>query len=123
MTISVDIMLLRKNKMDNNVLFVDASKEFVKVTKNNRLSDDNITSIVGVVASREEKQHFSHIASYDEITSNNYNLSVATYVEAEDNREKIDIRELNNEIEAIVAREDILRKEIAAIISEIDNLD
>ena len=122
-TISVDIMLLRKNKMDNNVLFVDASKEFVKVTKNNRLSDDNITSIVGVVASREEKQHFSHIASYDEITSNNYNLSVATYVEAEDNREKIDIRELNNEIEAIVAREDILRKEIAAIISEIDNLD
>ena len=42
-TISVDIMLLRKNKMDNNVLFVDASKEFVKVTKNNRLSDDNIT--------------------------------------------------------------------------------
>ena len=121
-TISVDIMLLRKNKMDNNVLFVDASKEFVKVTKNNRLSDDNITSIVGVVASREEKQHFSHIASYDEITSNNYNLSVATYVEAEDNREKIDIRELNNEIEAIVAREDILRKEIAAIISEIDNL-
>ncbi len=121
-TISVDIMLLRKNKMDNNVLFVDASKEFIKVTKNNRLSEDNIASIINAVTFREEKQHFSHLASYEEVVSNNYNLSVTTYVEAEDVREKIDIEVLNNEIEAIVAREEILRKEITAIINEIGKI-
>ncbi len=119
-TISVDIMLLRKNKKDNRVLFVDASGEFVKVTKNNRFTDENIANIVSVVAAREEKPHFSHLAAYEEITKENYNLSVSTYVEAEDTREKIDIRKLNAEIEEIVAREATLRAEIDAIIKEIE---
>ncbi len=119
-TISVDIMVLRKNKKDNRVLFVDASGECVKVTKNNRLSDDNIARIVGAVAERSETAHFSHLAAYDEVAGNDYNLSVSTYVEAEDTREKIDIRKLNAEIEEIVARENVLRAEIAAIIREIE---
>ena len=119
-TISVDIMVLRKNKKDNRVLFVDASGECVKVTKNNRLSDENIARIVGAVAERSEIAHFSHLASYDEIAGNGYNLSVSTYVEAEDTREKVDIQKLNAEIEEIVAREETLRKEIAAIIKEIE---
>lgn len=119
-TISVDIMVLRKNKKDNRVLFVDASGECVKVTKNNRLSDDNIARIVGAVAERSETAHFSHLAAYDEVAGNDYNLSVSTYVEAEDTREKIDIRKLNAEIEEIVAREATLRAEINAIIKEIE---
>ncbi len=119
-TISVDIMVLRKNKKDNRVLFVDASGECVKVTKNNRLSDDNIARIVGAVADRSEIKHFSHLASYDEVADNGYNLSVSTYVEAEDTREKVDIKKLNAEIEEIVAREATLRAEINAIIKEIE---
>lgn len=119
-TISVDIMILRKNKKDNRVLFVDASNEFVKVTKNNRLAETNISAIVGAVASRDEKQHFSHLATYEDVVSNDYNLSVTTYVEAEDKKEKIDIKQLNADIEEIVAREETLRKEIAAIIKEIE---
>ena len=119
-TISVDIMVLRKNKKDNRVLFVDASGEFVKVTKNNRLSDDNIARIVGAVADRSEIAHFSHLAAYDEVAENGYNLSVSTYVEAEDTREKIDIKKLNAEIKEIVAREATLRAEIDAIIKEIE---
>lgn len=119
-TISVDIMVLRKNKKDNKVLFVDASGECVKVTKNNRLSDDNIARIVKAVANHSEIEHFSHLASYDEVADNAYNLSVSTYVEAEDTREKIDIKKLNAEIEKIVAREATLRAEIDAIIKEIE---
>ena len=119
-TISVDIMILRKNKPDTRVLFVDASGECVKVTKNNRLSDGNIARIVGAVADRSEKAHFSHLAAYDEIVENDYNLSVSTYVEAEDTREKVDIRKLNAEIAEIVAREATLRTEIDAIIKEIE---
>ena len=119
-TISVDIMVLRKNKKDNRVLFVDASGECVKVTKNNRLSDDNIARIVGAVAERSETAHFSHLASYDEVAGNDYNLSISTYVEAEDTREKVDIKKLNAEIEEIVAREATLRAEINAIIKEIE---
>ena len=121
-TISVDIMLLKKSKPDNAVLFVDASKEFVKVTKNNRLSDENIQRIVSAVAARKDEPHFARLVPNAEVgnAQNNYNLSVSTYVEQEDTREQIDIVQLNAEIAEIVAREQKLREEIDRIIGEIE---
>lgn len=71
-------------------------------------------------AKRAEEAHFSHLANFEEIAGNDYNLSVSTYVEAEDTRAKIDIVKLNAEIEQIVAREQVLRDEIAKIIAEIE---
>jgi len=122
-TISVDIMLLKKSKPDNAVLFVDASKEFVKVTKNNRLSDENIQRIVSAVAERKDEPHFARLVQNAEVGSaqNNYNLSVSTYVEQEDTREQIDIVQLNAEIAEIVAREQKLREKIDKIIAEMNN--
>ncbi len=119
-SIATCIMILKKNKADNKTLFIDATNECIKVTNNNKLTQENIDRIVRTFASREEKQHFSHLASHDEIEKNDYNLSVSTYVEAEDTREKIDIAKLNAKIEEIVAREQLLRDEIAKIIAEID---
>lgn len=78
-----------KNKADNKTLFIDATSECVKVTNNNKLTPENIERIVDVFAKREETEHFSHLASYEEVSENDYNLSVSTYVEAEDTREKL----------------------------------
>lgn len=119
-TISVDIMVIKKNKIDNKFLFIDASNEYVKVTKNNRLSEDNINRIVETVERRSEEKYFSRLVSYDEVVSEKYNLSVSTYVEMEDTREKIDIVKLNAEIKEIVAREQVLRDEIDKIIADIE---
>ena len=119
-SIATCIMVLRKGKEDNKVLFIDASKEFVKVTNNNKLTAANIDRIVDVYTKREEVAHFSHLASYDQVAENDFNLSVSTYVEQEDTREKVDIVKLNAEIAEIVAREDALRKEIDKIIAEIE---
>ena len=121
-TISVDIMVLRKNKTDNGIMFVDASGEFVKVTKNNRLSEDNINRIVSAVAERNDVPHFCRLVPNAEVGNkeNAYNLSVSTYVEAADTREKVDIKALNAEIAEIVAREAVLRAEIDKIIAEIE---
>lgn len=118
--IATCILIMKKNKNDNKTLFIDASKEFVKVTNNNKLTPDNIERIVDTFTNREDIDHFSHLASYDEVVENNYNLSVSRYVEAEDTREIIDITELNAEIERIVAREDELRASIRDIIEEIE---
>ena len=118
-SIATCIMVLKRGKADNKTLFIDASGEYIKVTNNNRLTAENIQRIVSVFAGREEIKHFSHLAEYGEITENSYNLSVSTYVEAEDTREKIDIVKLNAEIEEIVAREQVLRDEIDRIIAEI----
>ena len=113
-------MVLKKGKADNKTLFIDASNECIKVTNNNKLTQANMDRIVETFAARAEEEYFSHLASYEEIAGNDYNLSVSTYVEAEDTREKIDIVKLNAEIEEIVAREQVLRDEIAKIIAEIE---
>lgn len=119
-SIATCIMVMKKNKTDNRTLFIDASSECVKVTNNNKLTAENIARIVDVFAKHEEIPYFSKLAEYQDIVDNEYNLSVSTYVEAKDTREKIDIVKLNAEIEQIVAREQVLRDEIAKIIAEIE---
>ena len=119
-SIATCIMVMKRGKADNKTLFIDASKECVKVTNNNRLTAENIKNIVDEYSTREEVKHFAHLASYEDIKEQDYNLSVSTYVEAVDTREKVDINKLNAEIEEIVAREQVLRDEISKIIAEIE---
>ena len=119
-SIATCIMVMKKSKQDTNVVFIDASKEFLKVTNNNKLTPENIKKIVDYYTCRQDKAHIVKVASYEEVKNNDYNLSVSTYVEKEDIREKIDIKQLNAEIEAIVNKENSLRKEIELIIKEIE---
>lgn len=120
-SIATCIMVLKKNKTDNSTLFIDGSNECVKVTNNNKLTKENIKKLVDKYISRKDEDYFARCVSYEEIKENDYNLSVSTYVEPEDTREVIDIIELNKEIEKIVAREQVLRDEIAKIIMEIES--
>lgn len=119
-SIATCIMVLKKSKAENKTLFIDASKEFVKVTNNNKLTEDNIAKIVASFVEREDKDYFCSLVPNDEIAEQDYNLSVSTYVEQEDTREVINITELNAEIKRIVAREQVLRDEIDKIIAEIE---
>lgn len=112
-------MVLKKSKKDNSTLFIDATKECVKVTNNNKLTDENIENIVKTFIDRKDIDYVSRLVSNKEIGENDYNLSVSTYVEKEDTREKIDIDVLNKEIKEIVAKEQVLRDEIDKIIAEI----
>ena len=112
-------MVLKKNKTDSKVLFMDASNEFVKVTNNNKLTEENIARIVDAFTKREDIEYFTRLVPYEEIQAQDYNLSVSTYVEQKDTREKVDITELNARIREIVAREQVLRDEIEKIIAEI----
>lgn len=118
--IATCIMVLKKGKKDSNTLFIDATDECIKVTNNNKLTEENIDKIVGTYTQKENIQHFSYMASYDEIKEKDYNLSVSTYVEAEDTREVIDIKSLNAELAETVKREEKLREEIRNIIAEIE---
>lgn len=119
-SISTCIMVLKKGKVDDKILFIDASKEFVKVTNNNRLTQENIQHIMDSYVQRTEIVHYAHVASHKEVVNNNYNLAVSTYVEEEDTREEIDIEDLKNRIQDIVQQEDELRRDIESIIREIE---
>ena len=119
-SIATCIMVLKKSKSENSTLFIDASREFVKVTNSNKLTAANIEKIVCIYTDRVDIDYTAKIVPNGDIAEQGYNLSVSTYVEQEDTREIIDIKALNIEIDRIVAREDVLRKEIAAIIAEIE---
>ena len=120
-SIATCIMVMKKsNKVDNNILFIDASKEFIKATNNNKLTNENIQNILYAYTKREDKQYFSKLVKNEDVAEQDYNLSVSVYVEQEDTKEKIDIVKLNEEIKNIVAREQVLRNEIDKIIMEID---
>lgn len=122
-SIATCILVLRKNKRDNSTLFIDASGECVKVTNNNKLTPENIEKIANAVAERKDEKYFSRLVPFEEIEKNDFNLSVSTYVEQRDDREKIDITKLNAEIAEIVAREQVLREEIDKIVAEIEGDD
>lgn len=119
-SIATCIMVLKKNKAQNSTLFIDASKEFVKVTNSNKLTEENISKIVTAFIERTDSEYFCRLVPNTEIADNDYNLSVSTYVEQEDTREIIDIAVLNAEIAEIVKREEVLRSEIDRIIAEIE---
>jgi len=119
-SIATCIMVLKKNKVENSTLFIDASKECVKITNNNKLTEENIQNILTAYEKRNNKQYYAAVVENDKIAENSYNLSVSSYVEQEDTREKIDIVKLNAEIKEIVAREEQLRAEIDKIIAKIE---
>lgn len=119
-SIATNIMVLKKSKENNNVVFIDASKECVKVTNSNMLTKENINSILKMYTDAIDVDYKVHIVSADEIAKEDYNLSVSTYVEKEDTSEKIDIKVLNQQIKKVVAKEEVLRAEIDKIIAEIE---
>jgi len=119
-SIATCIMVLKKSKTKNSTLFIDASKECVKVTNSNKLMQENIDAILAAYTEQSDKDHFAKLVPNADIAAQDYNLSVSTYVEQKDTREKIDIIALNTEIEEIVAREQVLRDEIAKIIRGIE---
>ncbi|MCS4488968.1 type I restriction-modification system subunit M [Streptococcus sciuri] len=118
-SIATCILILAKSKTSTDVLFIDASKEFKKETNNNLLTEKNIQTILDGFLAGEEKEYFVSRTPYEKIVDNDYNLSVSTYVEKEDTREKIDIGVLNKEIAETVKKIDQLRAEIDAIVEEL----
>lgn len=119
-SIATCILVLKKSKTENSTLFIDASKECVKVTNSNKLTQRNIDAILETYTKRADHDHFAVLVPNAHIAAQDYNLSVSTYVEQKDTREVIDIVALNAGIEEIVAREQVLREEIAKVISEIE---
>lgn len=118
--IATCIMVMKKGKSDNKTLFIDASKKFVKAINNNRLSESNIQDILNAFIERKEVEHFVHVAEYDEIRDNKYNLAVSVYVEEENEKEEIDIDILNSEIESLICKQKELRERLNKMIGEIE---
>lgn len=119
-TIAVNILVLSKHKTDMSTQFIDASGLFKKATNNNILTEQHIEQIMQVFDRKNNVDHFAKSVPFEQIKANDYNLSVSSYVEAKDTREVVDIVQLNTELKTTVAKIDQLRKDIDAIVEEIE---
>ena len=119
-TIATCILVLKKSKKSNDVVFIDASAEFVRLGNKNKLTEDQQQKILDAFRSRENVDHFAKLASHEDIKANDYNLSVTSFVEAKDTREAVDIAQLNADIAQIVARQQELRVQIDAIVADLE---
>ncbi len=126
-SIATCIIVLKKNKSDNNILFIDASKECVSNsnkmkngTNTNKLSDENINNIVGLLKDRKSVENKSYLATYKEIKDNDYNISVNSYLKTNTEDKKIDINEVNRKLAEIVPRQQQIREELEEIIKELE---
>ncbi len=119
-SIATCIMVLSRSKSENKTLFIDASRDFIKVTNSNKLTEENIARILSAYQKRSNEDYFSLLVDNSVIAENNYTLTVSSYVSPEDKREVIDIKKLNAEIAGIVARQNVLRTEIDVIVAELE---
>lgn len=107
------VMVLKKNRTNKDILFIDASKDFVKGKNQNKLSDENIEKIISTYRERKEVPKYAHLASIEEIRQNDYNLNIPRYVDTTEEEEEIDI----NEVRALLAQD---KKEIEELEAQIE---
>ena len=119
-TIATCIIVLKKSKKDNAVLFIDASAEAARSGNKNKLSVENQKTILDAFSGRVGIDHFARLVENSELAENGYNIAVSSYVEQKDTREVVDITELNAEIARIVARQSELRTSIDAIVADLE---
>lgn len=121
-SIAVTILVLSKSKTENKTQFIDVSGDdfFKKETNNNVLYDNHIEQIMQMFDTKKDVEHIAKTIDNSLIAANDYNLSVSSYVEAKDTREKIDIVQLNKQVAITVKKIDKLRADIDNIVNEIE---
>ena len=113
------IVMKKCRKEDDNILFIDASKEFEKVKTQNKLREEHIRKIVETYRDRKEIEKYSHCATLQEIADNDYNLNIPRYVDTFEEEEPIDIKAVMAEIKELEAKRADLDKEIEGYLREL----
>ncbi len=119
-TIATCIIVLKKSKADNRILFIDGSALFTRQGNKNKLTTEHQRNLLDAFTNRKDIPHFATLVDHAAISDNGYNIAVSSYVEPEDTREVIDIKALNAELVRIVDRQTELRAEIDAIVADLE---
>ena len=121
--IPTTIVVLKKERPGRDVLFIDASKEFVKEKTQSLLTKDNIERIFKAYTERKDEDKFCHVASFDEIVENDYNLNIPRYVDTFEPEPDIDLGELNKELSKTNDELAANEKELLAMIQQLTTTD
>ncbi len=113
------ILVFRKDRKTNDVLFIDASKHFEKDKKQNRLREEDINLILETYKNRQDVDKLAHVATLDEIKDNDYNLNIPRYVDTFEEEEPIDLDDVNRQLAEVDEEIARLEKELEAMLAEL----
>ena len=119
-TIATCILVMKKNKPDTKVLFIDGSKEFIRGSAKNKMEDNHMRKILDCYKSRATHKYFSRLVEHKEIAEKEFNISVGSYVAPKDEREVVNIKTLNADIKKIVKHQHELRTQIDEIVADLE---
>ena len=124
-SIPVCLLVLKSNRgaNENNILFIDASKEFKPGKNQNSLTDENISKIVNAYVARQDVDKFAHVASMDEIASNDYNLNIPRYVDTFEEEPPVDLGAVTRELSDIDSQMMQKQKELLSMARELHSDD
>ncbi len=118
--IATCVLILKKSKNDNSILFIDASEEFIRGGSKNKLTEANRKRILDAFISRKDENHFCKLIANEVIAKNEYNIAISSYVDKKVTTEKVDIKMVNDEIAKIVIRQNQLRTSIDEIVADLE---
>lgn len=116
-SIPTTVIILKKNRTTRDVLFIDASNDFIKGKNQNKLSKENIEKIVSAYVERKEIDKFAYLASFEKIKENDYNLNIPRYVDTFEEEDPIDMANVGKEIKQIREEKQALEKSLFETIS------
>ena len=119
-SIPTTVIILKKNRETRDVLFIDASKDFVKGKNQNKLSIENIDRIVETYKKRENVDKYAYVASFDEIKENDFNLNIPRYVDTFEEEEQIDLATIGSELKAVREKKAELEASLYEMISSLE---
>ncbi len=113
------VLIFKRNKQDNNVLFIDASREYQDGKNQNKLRQSDIDKIVATYKTRETVDKYAYLASFEEIEENDFNLNIPRYVDTFEEEEEIDIEAVQAEINQIESELVEVKEEMAGFLKEL----
>ncbi len=117
------VLVLKKNKTNRNVLFIDASKGFEKGKRQNSLRDEDINKIIDTYKERKDVERYAHVASFDEIEENDFNLNIPRYVDTFIPEPPVDLKKVAADLHETNIEIEKTQKELVRMLKDLTSDD
>lgn len=122
-SIPTTIVVLKKDKQNRSVMFIDASKEFEKGKNQNQLREEDIEKILKTYEARQDVDKYAHLASFDEIKENDYNLNIPRYVDTFEPEPPVDLKQVSKDLADVDAQIKDNEKELVEMLKKLTSKD
>ena len=117
------IVVLKKDKQDRSVMFIDASKEFEKGKNQNQLREEDLDKIIKTYEERKDVDKYAHLATFDEIKENDFNLNIPRYVDTFEPEPEVDLKQVSKDLAEVNSQIKDNEKELVGMLKQLTSKD